>query len=204
VVIAFNLPAIIGLSTTGGFEYQLEDLQGRTPEEFSATVRGLAVAANQQPELANVFSTFNTDTPQVYLKIDREKAQTLGVLPTDIFQALQTSLGGYYVNDFNLFGRVWQVVIQGEAADRNDVEDIYRINVRNSSGTMVPLRALAEAELRLGPAAVIRFNNFRGATVQGNPAPGHTSGAALAAMERVSKTTLPEGYAFEWSGSSAH
>ena len=203
VVIAFNLPAIIGLSNTGGFEYQLEDLQGRTPEEFAATVRGLAVAANQQPELANVFSTFNTDTPQVYLKIDREKAQTLGVLPTDIFQALQTSLGGYYVNDFNLFGRVWQVVIQGEAADRNDVEDIYRINVRNSSGTMVPLRALAEAELRLGPAAVIRFNNFRGATVQGNPAPGHTSGAALAAMERVSKTTLPEGYAFEWSGSSA-
>jgi HAE1 family hydrophobic/amphiphilic exporter-1 len=203
VVIAFNLPAIIGLSTTGGFEYQLEDLQGRPAEELAATVRGLIAAANQQPALDNVFSTFNTDTPQIYLKIDREKAQTLGVLPTDIFQALQTSLGGYYVNDFNLFGRVWQVIIQGEAADRNDVEDIYRINVRNSSGTMVPLRALAEAELRLGPAAVIRFNNYRDATVQGGPAPGHTSGEALAAMERISKTTLPAGYAFEWSGSSA-
>ena len=111
-------------------------------------MRGLIVTANQQPELSNVYSTFSTDTPQIYLNIDRDKAQTLGVLPSDIFQALQATLGGYYVNDFNIFGRTWQVIIQAEEADRNDIEDIYRINVRNASGTMVPIRALADARNR--------------------------------------------------------
>jgi hydrophobic/amphiphilic exporter-1 (mainly G- bacteria), HAE1 family len=172
VVTPFNLPAIIGLSTTGGFEYQLQDLQGRSLQELAATLRGLIAIANQQPELTNVFSTFTTDTPQLYLRIDREKAQTLGVLPSDIFQALQATLGGYYVNDFNLFGRTWQVVIQSEAVDRNDVEDIYRINMRNASGVMVPIRALADAEIRLGPAYVTRYNNVRAVTINGSPAPG--------------------------------
>ena len=179
VVVPFNLPAIIGLSTTGGFEYQLQDLEGRTPQDLAATMRGLIVTANQQPELSNVYSTFSTDTPMIYLNIDRDKAQTLGVLPSDIFQALQASLGGYYVNDFNIFGRTWQVIIQAEEADRNDISDIYRINVRNASGTMVPIRALAEAEMRLGPAAINRYNNYRSVTINGSPAPGR-SGEAIA------------------------
>ncbi len=202
VVTPFNLPAIIGLSTTGGFEYQLQDLQGRSLQELAATLRGLIAVANQQPELSNVFSTFTTDTPRIFLRIDREKAQTLGVLPSDIFQALQATLGGYYVNDFNLFGRTWQVVIQSEAVDRNDVEDIYRINVRNASGTMVPIRALADAEIRLGPAYVTRYNNVRAVTINGSPAPGRSSSDAIAAMERISKSTLPAGYAYEWSGTA--
>jgi hydrophobe/amphiphile efflux-1 (HAE1) family protein len=202
IVTPFNLPAIIGLSTTGGFEYQLQDLQGRSLQDLGATMRGLIAVANQQPELSGVFSTFTTDTPQVYLTIDRDKAQTLGILPSDIFQALQATLGGYYVNDFNLFGRTWQVVIQGESVDRNDIEDIYRINVRNASGAMVPIRALAEAEIRLGPAYVIRYNNVRAVTINGSPAPGRSSGEAIAAMERISKTTLPAGYAYEWSGTA--
>ena len=201
VVVPFNLPAIIGLSTTGGFEYQLQDLEGRTPQDLAATMRGLIVTANQQPELSNVYSTFSTDTPMIYLNIDRDKAQTLGVLPSDIFQALQASLGGYYVNDFNIFGRTWQVIIQAEEADRNDISDIYRINVRNASGTMVPIRALAEAEMRLGPAAINRYNNYRSVTINGSPAPGRSSGEAIAAMERIS-ATLPAGYAYQWSGTA--
>jgi HAE1 family hydrophobic/amphiphilic exporter-1 len=201
VVVPFNLPAIIGLSTTGGFEYQLQDLQGRTPEDLAATMRGLVATANQQPELANVYSTFSTNTPQIYLDIDRDKAQTLGILPSDIFAALQATLGGFYVNDFNLFGRTWQVIIQGEAQDRREVDDIYRVNVRNASGQMVPLRALANAETRLGPAAINRYNNFRSVTINGSPAPGRSSGEAIAAMERISQQ-LPSGYAYQWSGTA--
>lgn len=201
IVVPFNLPAIIGLSTTGGFEYQLQDLEGRPSTDLAATVRGLVVTANQQPELTGVFSTFTADSPQLFLDIDREKAQTLGVLPSDIFQALQATLGGYYVNDFNLFGRTWQVIIQGEAVDRSDVQDIYRINVRNASGQMVPLMALASAQPTLGPVAINRYNNYRAATINGSPAPGRSSGEALAAMERISKN-LPAGYAFEWSGTA--
>jgi HAE1 family hydrophobic/amphiphilic exporter-1 len=200
--VPLNLPPIIGLGQTGGFEYALEALQGQPASDIAATVRGLTFAANQDPGLAGVFSTFAADTPQLYLDIDRDKAQTLGVAIADIFTALQATLGGYYVNDFNLFGRTWQVNIQAETDYRSQVEDIYQIHVRNDRGEMVPMRALADARLVLGPQALTRYNNFRGAIVNGAPAPGHSSGSALAAMERLSATTLPAGYAFEWTGTA--
>lgn len=201
-IMPFNLPPIVGLGTGGGFEYQLEDLQGRSPQELAAAMRGLIVAANQDPALAQVFSTWATDNPQIYLNIDREKAQTLGVQIKDIFTALQATLGGYYVNDFNKFGRVWQVQIQGEQADRREFADVYRIHVRNSQGEMVPLRALMSPELILGPQLLQRYNNYRSATIQGGPAPGYSSGDAIAAMERLSAVTLPSGYGFEWTGTA--
>ena len=113
-VIPFNLPPIIGLGTTGGFEFQLQNLAGRPPEEMAAVMRGLILQANQQPELASVFSTFTSNTPQLFLDIDRNKAQVLGVAVSDVFNALQATLGGFYVNDFNVFGRTWQVKVQGE------------------------------------------------------------------------------------------
>ncbi len=150
---ALNLPPIIGLGTTGGFQYVLEALQGQPPADLAAIMRGLVVAANQQPELAGVFSTFAADTPQIYLDIDRDKAQTLGVAISDIFSALQATLGGYYVNDFNLFGRTWQVNVQAETPFRKNVEDIYQIYVRNKQGEMVPLRALAHGAHGAGAAA---------------------------------------------------
>ncbi|MGH6933100.1 MAG: efflux RND transporter permease subunit [Dongiaceae bacterium] len=201
-VIAFGLPPIIGLGTTGGFEYQLQDLAGGTPIDLAAAMRGLVFAANQQSELRNVFSTFAANTPQVYLDIDRNKAQTLGVSVSDIFQTLQATLGGYYVNDFNLFGRTWQVNIQGEMADRRKITDIYRINVRNSKGEMVPLRALADARLILAPQSLTRYNNYRSVTVNGENAPGRSTGEALAAMERISGNTLPAGYGYSWTGTA--
>ncbi len=116
-----------------------------------------------------------------------------------VFQALQTSLGGYYVNDINLFGRRWQVQVQAEADDRNKVDDIYRINVRNNDGKMIPLRSLVEVRVVVGPPALIRYNNVRAVTVQGRPAPGVSSGQALKAMEEVAAKTLPAGFVGEWT-----
>ncbi|EXJ14349.1 efflux RND transporter permease subunit [Imhoffiella purpurea] len=201
-IMPFNLPPIIGLGTGGGFEYQLEDLQGRTPQELAGAMRGLIVAANQEPVLSQVFSTWATDNPQVYLDIDREKAQTLGVQVSDIFTALQATLGGYYVNDFNKFGRVWQVKIQGEEQDRKAFPDVYRIHVRNAGGEMVPIRALMSPELIMGPQLLQRYNNYRSVTLQGGPAAGHSSGEALTAMERLSDSTLPSGFGYEWTGTA--
>jgi len=202
IVFPFNLPPILGLGNTGGFQYVLEALQGQPPTEVAAVLRGLVVTANQQPELAGVFSTFAADTPQVFLEIDRDKAQVLGVKISDIFNALQSTLGGFYVNDFNLFGRTWQVNVQADSRFRDAIEDIYRVYVRGNRGAMVPIRALAQAHLVQGPQAVIRYNGFRAAVINGAPKPGFSSGQALAAMERISATTLPTGYSFEWTGTA--
>src|SRR5207245_8982847 len=120
IVFPFNLPPILGLGNTGGFQYALQALQGQPPKELAAVMRSLLVSANQQPELAGVFNTFAADTPQVYLDIDRDKAQVLGVKVSDIFNALQSTLGGFYVNDFNLFGRTWQVNVQAAEEPRRD------------------------------------------------------------------------------------
>ncbi|MGH6813336.1 MAG: efflux RND transporter permease subunit [Methylocella sp.] len=202
IAFPFNLPPILGLGSTGGFQYVLQALQGQPPSDIAAALRGLLVAANGQPELAGVFSTYAADTPQIYLDIDRDKAQVLGVKITDIFNALQSTLGSYYVNDFNVFGRTWQVNVQAETPFRDRVDDIYRIYVRNAQGAMVPMRALAEAKLVQGPQTVVRYNGFSGAIINGAPKPGFSSGQALAAMERISATTLPAGYSFEWTGTA--
>ena len=192
-------PPIIGLGTGGGFTYVLQDLRGGDPKALAQALRGLTVAANQDPRLTRVFSTFSATNPSIYLDIDRNKVQILGVQLSDVFQALQASLGGFYVNDLNLFGRRWQVNVQAEGADRRTIDDIYRINVRNAEGNMVPLRSLLEARVVVGPPALIRYNNLRAVTVQGSPAPGISSGQALHAMEEVAARTLPAGFAGEWT-----
>ncbi len=202
IAFPFNLPPIIGLSTGGGFEYQLQNLEGREPVEMGAVLNGLVAAANQDPKIARAFSTFSATTPSIFLDIDREKAQALGLSISDVFTALQATLGGIYVNDFNLYGRTWQVNIQGEAADRTDIPAIWRIHVRNKQGTMVPLRSIADARIVLGPQTISRYNNVRSITVQGTPKPGVSSGDALAAMETVSQQTLPPGYSYEWTGTA--
>jgi hydrophobe/amphiphile efflux-1 (HAE1) family protein len=202
MVVPLLPPPIVGLGSTGGFEYALEALQGQDAADIAATMRGLIVAANQDPRLAGVFSTFSAETPQLFLDIDREKAQTLGVEINDIFTALQATLGGYYVNDFNLFGRTWQVNLQAQTDYRSEVEDIYQIYVKNRDGEMVPMRALAEVRLVLGPQAIVRYNNYGAAIINGAAAPGVSSGEALAAMEEISAATLPPGYGYEWSGTA--
>ncbi|MGA2637363.1 efflux RND transporter permease subunit [Methylocella sp.] len=201
-VIAFNLPPIIGLSTTGGFEYQLEALEGQDPSAIASVMQALVAAANADPALARVFSTFTATNPSIFLDIDREKAQALGVDIADIFSALQATLGGTYINDFNLYGRTWQVNLQAEAADRRDFSSIWQIYVRNKSNTMVPMAALASMRTIVGPQVITRYNNYRSVTINGSPAPGVSSGGALAAMAALSAKTLPLGYTYEWTGTA--
>jgi hydrophobe/amphiphile efflux-1 (HAE1) family protein len=198
-VVPLAPPPIIGLGTGGGFTYVLQDLSAGDPKVLGQVMRGLVVAANQEPQLRRVFSTFSATSPSIYLDIDRDKVQVLGVQLNDVFQALQAALGGYYINDMNLFGRTWQVQVQAEAADRANIPDIYRIHVRSAEGTMIPLRSLLEARVVVGPPSLIRYNNLRAVTVQGSPAPGVSSGQALRAMEEVAARTLPAGYAGVWT-----
>ncbi|MDB5594245.1 MAG: transporter [Hyphomicrobiales bacterium] len=192
-------PPIIGLGTGGGFSYVLQDLRGGDPKALAQVLRGLTIAANEDPQLTGVFSTFSATNPSLFLDIDRQKVEVLGVSMNSVFQALQAALGGYYVNDLNLFGRTWQVQVQAEAKDRSSVDDIYRINVRNKEGKMVPLRSVLEVRVVVGPPALIRYNNLRAITVQGSPAAGVSSGQALNAMEAVAARTLPAGFAGEWT-----
>jgi multidrug efflux pump len=202
-VLLYNAPPIIGLGTTGGFQYELESVGGgASPADLAATMRALVFEANQQPELANVFSTYGANSPQVYLDIDRNKAQILGVAVSDIFQALQATMGGYFINQFNAYGRIWQVNVQADASDRSRFDDIYRVNVSNAKGEMIPLRALMTAKLVVGPQLITRYNNLRAVNINGAAAPGHSSGEALAAMERASQKVLPPGYTFEWTGTA--
>ncbi|ODT08693.1 MAG: RND transporter [Mesorhizobium sp. SCN 65-20] len=201
-VFSFNVPPISGLGTSSGFEYQLLDLQGRDPADLAATAGGLMVAANQDPRLGPTFTTFSASTPQLYLDIDRERLQTLGVSVSDLFATLQGTLGSYYVNDFNLFGRTWRVNVQAAESDRDSVADISRLHVRNAAGDMLPVSAVAKAEYIVGPQLIIRYNNYRSVTVNGSPAPGVASGAALTAMEEISDRTLPPGYGYAWTGTA--
>src|SRR3954471_17857641 len=198
-VVPMSPPPILGLGTGGGFTYVVQDLRGGDPKALAQALRGLTIAANEDPKLTRVFSTFSDANPSIYLDIDRDKVQVLGVPLSDVFQALQASLGGFYVNDMNLFGRRWQVQVQAEGVHRSSIEDIYRINVRSADGKMIPLRSLVEVRVVVGPPALIRYNNVRAATVQGGPAEGISSGQALKAMDEVAARTLPSGYAGEWT-----
>jgi hydrophobe/amphiphile efflux-1 (HAE1) family protein len=198
-VVPLAPPPIIGLGTGGGFTYVLQDLAGGDPKALAQVVRGLVIAANQNSDLSRVFTTFSATNPSVYLDIDRDKVQILGVPLNTVFQALQASLGGYYVNDINLFGRTWQVQVQAEAADRATIDDMFRINVRSNDGKMIQLRSLMEERVVVGPPALIRYNNLRAVTIQGSPAEGVSSGTALNAMDTVAARTLPQGFAGAWT-----
>ncbi|MCK1365810.1 multidrug efflux RND transporter permease subunit [Bradyrhizobium sp. 62] len=201
-VLAFNLPPIIGLSTSGGFEYQLQALEGQDPTAMNGVMNGLIAAANQDPRLTHVFSTFSANNPSIYLEIDRAKAEVLGLSMSDIFTALQATLGGVYVNNFNLFGRTWQVNVQGEAKDRADISALWQIYIRNARNEMVPLRSIASAKIVQGPQVISRYNNYRSITINGSPAGGVSTGTAITAMQDISSRTLPAGYSYEWTGTA--
>ena len=200
VFIPLNPPTIDGLGNAGGFEYVLEALEGQSPNETAAVLRSVIVEANAAPSVAQAFSTFEANTPQVKLDIDRDKAKSLGLEISDIFNALQTQLGGYYVNDFNLYGRTWTVYVQGSKEYRSRIADISQIQVRNVEGQMVPMSSFAEAKLSNGPRQITRYNNYQAASVIGNPAPGAGLGEAMAALETISASSLPDGYSYEWTG----
>ncbi|SIO33897.1 hydrophobe/amphiphile efflux-1 (HAE1) family protein [Rhodovulum sp. ES.010] len=201
-VIAFNLPPIAGLGSGSGFELQLLDTQGRPADELAGTARGLAFAANGDPRLSGVYTTFSAGSPQLFLDIDRERLYALGIPVSDVFAALQPTLGSAYVNDFNLFGRSWQVRMTAAPQDRDGVDDIARIHVRSASGEMVPVGAFASADYTVGPMSLQRYNNQRATKISGEPAPGVASGDALTAMEQVAAANLPPGFDVEWTGTA--
>lgn len=199
-VFPFNMPAIMGVSISSDFEYILQSTQGDTPEQILATANELIAAANQNPNLAHVMTMYTTDSPRVKLVIDREKAYALGVNIADVFATMQTMLGGSYVNDFNLYGRTWEVNVQGDIMERRTLDDIFKINIRNNKGEMVPLRSLVQVERTIGAQSIQRYNNYRSLKIMGAPATGVGSGKALQAMEELSDKILPTGYQYQWTG----
>lgn len=199
---AFPLPPIMGLGTSGGIEAELQDLQDRSPQEMAAAVRSLIVHANKSGEFARTFSTFSANVPQLFLDVDREKAQVLGVPLDHIFSTLQANFGSRYINDFNLYGKTYQVRIQAESRFRSTIDDINKLYVRNASGDMVPLRSLVKIEPILGPLSIKRYNQFQSANINATPAPGISTGEAIPAMERLAAEALPEGYALSWTGTA--
>jgi hydrophobe/amphiphile efflux-1 (HAE1) family protein len=199
-VVAFNPPAIPGLGNTGGFDFRLQARAGQSQEELAEVMRGLMVTANRTPGLASVFSTFSADVPQVYLDIDRKRAELYGVSPATIFNTLQAHLGSSYVDDFNLFSRVYQIRIQDEPSFRTRTEDIQRLRVRSQAGNLVPLQAMLSISAVYGPNAVNRYNLFPSAAINGQAASGTSSGEALSTMQRLADATLPAGFGYEWTG----
>jgi multidrug efflux pump subunit AcrB len=202
MILPFNLPPVIGMSTSGGFEAMVESLEGADPASLGSVANALIGAANQDTALSRVFTTYAANAPSLYLDIDREKAQALGVRTDDIFSALQTTLGSSYVNNFNLFGRTWQVKVQGDVDDRRDIPALWNIYVRSSNGAMVPLQSIASLKAIVGPAVITRYNNYRSVSINGSPAPGVSSGNAMSAFEAVAAKVLPAGYALDWTGTS--
>ncbi len=206
---AFPPPPIAGLGMSGGLEAQIQDVEARGAQDLAAAVRGFVFAANDvtrgstdDPAFDQVFSTFSANNPRISLRVDRERAEVLNVPLAQIFNTLQTYLGSSYVNDFNLFGNVYRVMLQAEAENRDSLEDILRLHVRSNTGAMVPMSALITLEPSLGPLSISRYNQFASASVTGQPAQGVSSGEAIAALERAVEEALPQGYALEWTGSA--
>ena len=199
---AFPLPPIQGLGTGGAIEAQLQDYEGRSPQALAAALRGLVFNANQDPALRNIFSTYSANVPQLFLEVDRDKAEVLGISVAEIFSILQANLGSSYINDFNLFGKVYQVIIQAEAGDRDAIEDIGRLHVRNAAGDMIPLGALVGVRPILGPLSIVRYNQFQSAAITGSNSSGFSTGEAIQALDTVARQSLPDGYGIEWTGTS--
>ena len=201
-VIAFNPPPISGLGMSAGVELKVQQTGGGTVQDLSAALGSLVYAANQRPEVGQSYTTFRANVPKVFVDLDREKTKTLNVQISDVFTTLQAYMGSYYVNDFNLFGRVYKVMIQADGSYRNKVEDLGNLYVRSLEGDMVPLGTLIDVENILGPVILNRYNMFRSATVTAVPAPGHATGDAINVLEEEAVTALPAGYSYEWTGTA--
>jgi multidrug efflux pump len=195
----FPPPPVQGLGVIGGFKLQIEDRANVGYEELYNAVQAAIGRAYQTPELAGVFSSYQVNVPQVFADVDRQRVKEQGVALTDVFETMQVYLGSLYVNDFNRFGRTYQVIAQADADFRSKPEDIARLKTRNSAGEMVPLGSLVNVSETFGPDRVQRYNGYLAAEINGGPAPGYSSGQAQAAIERILDETLPNGLKYEWT-----
>ncbi|MFM5164120.1 efflux RND transporter permease subunit [Aeromonas rivipollensis] len=201
-VASFNPPPIQGMSTTGGLEAYLQNRGSGDAKSFAAEVDSLLEAAKQRPELASVTSTYRANVPQVFLDLDREKAKALGLPINAVFDTMQATFGQVYVNDFNQFGRTYRVQLQSEADYRARKSDIRNVYVRSNKGDMIPLSSLVTVRDTTGPELVERFNIFQAAKIMAQPAPGYSSGQAIAALEEVANDTLGNEATLAWTGSA--
>lgn len=199
LAICFNPPPINGLGVTGGFQYEFQDRAGRGVDEMAQQAKAFMAEAGQNPAVGRLFTTFTNTVPQLKIELDRDKAKNLGVPVNSVFQTLQTFLGGYYVNDYNQYGRTYRVMLQAEPEYRQKADDVNRFYVRSADGDMVPLGTLVKVTDINGPEYIQRYNLYRTVEINGGPAPGYSSGQALSAMMQESQS-LPQGYGFEWTG----
>ena len=198
-----NVPPIMGLSMTGGFEMYLQNKSGKSYAQIEADVKKVVAAANARPDLTSVRSTLETNYRQFKIDVDRQKAQMFGVSESEIFSAIGSTFGSYYINDFSLFGKSYRVYARGEDRFRNNPEDLRKIYVRSKGGEMIPLNSVATLTRILGPDIVDRFNLFPAAKIQGDPKPGYTSGDAIKAIQEVVEQTLNmEEYSISWAGTA--
>jgi hydrophobe/amphiphile efflux-1 (HAE1) family protein len=198
-VAVFPPPAVNGLGAVGGFKLELEDRAGLGDSALYAAAQSLLGKAYQTPTLAGQFSTFQVNVPQLFADVDRDKAKQLDVRLNDLFQTLQIYLGSQYVNDFNKFGRTYQVIAQADAPFRSNADNIGQLKVRNAHGEMVPLGSVMTVKPSYGPDQVTHYNGYPAADINGSPAPGVSSGEAVAAMEALAASTLPNGIGYEWT-----
>ncbi len=195
----FPAPAVAGLGRAGGFKLMIEDRGEAGLRTLETVTNSMVERGNKQPGLTGLFTVFKNNSPQLFLDINRKECMQQGVDLGDLFSMLQGYLGSRYVNDFNRFGRTWQVVVQADATFRNDIEDIRRLRIRNKNGQMVPLASLADVRETSSPLVLTRYNTYSAAAIQGNFAPGFSSGEAIGITEAVCKQELPASMAFEWS-----
>jgi len=198
-IMMFPPPPVNGLGTIGGFKMMIEDRGNLGYDKLYEATQALQMKAWQTPELAGVFSSYQINVPQLFADIDRTKAKQLGVPLTTIYQTLQINLGSLYVNDFNQFGRTYQVKVQADAPFRSHAEDIAQLKVRNDKGEMIPLSSLMKVSDSYGPDRVQRYNAYISADINGGAAPGVSSGQAQAAMEKLAQEVLPKGITYEWT-----
>jgi hydrophobe/amphiphile efflux-1 (HAE1) family protein len=199
LVVVVMPPPVRGIGTSGGFRMMVEDRANAGPQALQGAVTAMMARAGQTPGLTQVFSLFETSTPQLYLDIDRTKVQMLGVNMADVFGALQTYLGSSYVNDFNLLGRVFRVTAQADGGYRLDPKDVLKIRVRNAGGDTVPLGTFTTMRDVSGPYRVPRYNLYPAAELDGAPASGFSQGQAIQIMEKLAAETLPQGFSYEWT-----
>ena len=198
-IAVFPPPPVMGLGTLGGFKFQIEDRGAAGYAELDKAKAAFLAKARQAPELGPAFSSYEINVPQLDVDLDRVKAKQLGVPVTEVFDTMQIYLGSMYVNDFNRFGRVFQVRAQADAPFRAHADDILQLKTRNSAGDMVPLSSLVTVKQTFGPEMVVRYNGYTAADINGGPAPGYSSDQAQAAAERVAAETLPRGMKLEWT-----
>lgn len=202
VILGFNPPPISGMSNTGGFEMYVQNRLGESPAQLSERTNALVAAANKNPALSGVATTFSSSVPQLQIELDRTRARAMSVPIDAIFDTLQATFGTKYVNDFNLFGKTYQVLLQADQSYRARPQDVHKIYVPSSEGNMIELPSLLNIVETTGPSVVERFNGFTAAKVVGAPASGYTSGQAIAAMTKVAAENLPTGYEIAWTGTA--